>query len=103
MGGHVVQGHVDAAGGVLNITPGEGQHVFRFEVPAGYDRYLVDKGSIAVDGVSLTVVRPSAGAFDAYVVSHTFQNTNFREMAVDQPVNLEFDILSKYVERLVGR
>jgi riboflavin synthase len=101
MGGHIVQGHVDGVGTLLNILPREGERVFRFASPDGFDRYLVDKGAIAVDGISLTVTRPSAGAFDTHIVPHTFENTNLKSLQVDAPVNMEFDILIKYVERLV--
>jgi riboflavin synthase len=103
MGGHIVQGHVDAIGELFQVTPGETQHVFRFGAPEGFDRYLVDKGSVAVEGISLTVVRPSAGAFDTFIVPHTYENTNLRTLQHGDPVNMEFDVLSKYVERLVGR
>ncbi len=102
IGGHIVQGHVDGVGSCLNITQAEGSWVFRFGAPDGCDRYLVDKCSVAVDGISLTVVRPTAGAFDAWIVPHTFENTNLRDMKRDQPVNMEFDLLFKYVERLVS-
>jgi riboflavin synthase len=101
MGGHIVQGHVDGVGSLLNISEKGTDKVFRFGVPENCDRYLVDKGSIAIDGISLTIVRPSAGAFDTSIVPHTFQNTNLKTIRVDQPVNLEFDILVKYVEKLV--
>lgn len=103
MGGHIVQGHVDGMGVVLSIAPGETEHVFRFAVPEGFDRYLVDKASIAVDGISLTIVRPSAGAFSAFIVPHTLQHTNMRDMGADQNVNMEFDILFKYMEKIVSR
>lgn len=103
MGGHIVQGHVDGVGECLNIRQEEECKVFRFGTPTGgFDRYLADKCSIAVDGISLTVVRPSAGAFDAWIIPHTLQHTNLGTMQVGQAVNMEFDILYKYVERLIG-
>lgn len=103
MGGHIVQGHVDGVGECLNIVDREDSKVFRFGTPEGYDRYLADKCSIAIEGISLTVVKPTAGAFDVWVVPHTFEHTNFKLMRPDQLVNMEFDILYKYVERLMGR
>lgn len=103
MGGHIVQGHVDGVGVCLSIHDAEGGKMFRFGTPEGYDRYLADKCSIAVDGISLTVVRPSAGGFSVAVIPHTLENTNFGTMVEDQPVNMEFDILYKYVERLIAR
>lgn len=103
MGGHIVQGHVDGVGTCLNIADMEGGKMFRFATPEGYDRYLADKCSIAIDGISLTVVRPSAGAFGVAVIPHTLEHTNMGVMVEDQPVNVELDILFKYVERLMGR
>ncbi len=101
MGGHIVQGHVDGLGAVLGIKPEGESRVFRFEVPSGYDRYLIGKGSVAVDGISLTTVNPSAGAFSSHVVPHTLEHTNLSSLKEGDSVNLEFDLLAKYIEKML--
>lgn len=101
-GGHIVQGHVDATGEVISAAPVEGATVVRFRVPAGFQRYLIDKGSIAVDGVALTVVSPTGPEFDAWIIPHTLTETNLGDRRPGDRVNLEFDVLAKYVERLMG-
>jgi riboflavin synthase len=100
-GGHVVQGHVDATGEVVSVTPNENSSVIRFRVPAGSERYLIDKGSITIDGISLTVVSPEGPEFDTWIIPHTIENTNLKERKAGDRVNLEFDVLAKYVERLL--
>jgi riboflavin synthase len=101
LGGHIVQGHVDATG-VFESRRSEGEfEVLRFRVPPEFDRYLIDKGSIAIDGVSLTVVQPEQGAFDVWAIPHTLANTNLGSLSEGAKVNLEFDVLAKYVEKLV--
>ncbi|HVT12798.1 MAG TPA: riboflavin synthase [Fimbriimonadaceae bacterium] len=101
-GGHIVQGHVDATGEVVSISPAENSTAFRFRVPPGSERYLIDKGSITVDGISLTVVKPEGNEFDAWIIPHTLANTNLGERAAGDRVNLEFDALARYVERLLA-
>ena len=101
LGGHVVQGHVDATG-VFEGSSVEGNSVvMRFRAPSGYGRYLIDKGSVAVEGVSLTVVRPVGDAFEVWVIPHTLDRTNLGGLGPGDRVNLEFDVLAKYVERLL--
>jgi len=100
-GGHIVQGHVDATGKVVSRRE-EGEFtVFRFAVPVAYDRYLIDKGSVAIDGISLTVVEPEKGEFDVWIIPHTLQHTTLSGRQAGDPVNLEFDALAKYVEKLI--
>ena len=101
LGGHIVQGHVDCVGKVVGIEPKEKYAEFRFEAPAEFDRYLVDKGSVVVDGISLTVVNPKDGVFSVWVIPHTAQNTNLSSRKVGDRINLEFDAIAKYVEKLV--
>ncbi len=101
-GGHVVQGHVDATGTVASVRPVENSVVFRFQAPSLFDRYLIDKGSVTVDGISLTVVEPVDGAFDVWVIPHTLDVTNLGERVAGDLVNLEFDVMAKYVEKLMG-
>lgn len=104
-GGHVVQGHVDGTGTIVAITPSEHWTVVRFSIPAALSRYLVDKGSITVDGVSLTVAAVSAveaaeGWAEVSLIPTTLQETNLGTLDVGAPVNLEVDVIAKYVERL---
>ena len=102
LGGHYVQGHVDAVGRVQSVeAEGEGLRVF-VEAPDEVLRYCVDKGSIAVDGVSLTVAELAEDAFAVALVPHTLEATTLSTLAPGREVNLEVDVLAKYVERLVG-
>jgi riboflavin synthase len=103
LGGHLVQGHVDGVTRVLDRTPvGEGEEV-RIELPADLERYVVEKGSIAVDGVSLTVAGVGPGWFAVALVPHTLEVTTLGERRPGDPVQLEVDVVAKYVERLVVR
>jgi riboflavin synthase len=102
-GGHIVQGHVDATGTLLSITAADNASVLRFQAPKVYDRYLIDKGSIAIDGISLTIVDPKDGVFEVWVIPHTLHETNLAELKPGDDVNLEFDVVAKYVERLTAR
>jgi riboflavin synthase len=103
LGGHYVQGHVDAVGRVQSVeAEGEGLRVF-VEAPEAVLRYCVEKGSVAVDGVSLTVAELSEDAFGVVLVPHTIEATTLSEVRPGQRVNLEADVLAKYVERLVSR
>ena len=101
LGGHMVQGHVDCVGKLVSITH-EGEFaVFRWTYPAEYAALVVPKGSVAVDGVSLTVVDPEPGAFGAALIPETLRRTNLGTANIGSPVNLEFDMIAKYVHRLV--
>jgi riboflavin synthase len=103
LGGHYVQGHVDGVGRIQSVeAEGEGLRVF-VEAPAGVLRYCVEKGSIAVDGVSLTVAELGDDAFAVALVPHTLEATTLSELRPGQEVNLEADVLAKYVERLISR
>jgi riboflavin synthase len=103
LGGHLVQGHVDGVAKVLErTTVGDGEEV-RVELPADLDRYVVEKGSIAVDGVSLTVAGVGPGWFSVALVPHTLEVTTLGDRRPGDPVQLEVDVVAKYVERLVSR
>ncbi|MCA3748704.1 MAG: riboflavin synthase [Rubrobacter sp.] len=105
-GGHLVQGHVDGVGEVLDVRPEGGAEIWTFGAPEGVLRYTVEKGSICVDGISLTVVSVKDNAFTVSILPQTKQRTNLRELGVGEKVNLEADLIGKYVERLlphVGR
>ena len=101
-GGHLVQGHVDGTGSIVSVTPEEGATVFRFRVPDSGAKYLIDKGSIAVDGVSLTVVEPEGSEFNTWIIPHTLANTNLGSRRAGDAVNVEYDVMAKYAERLLG-
>jgi riboflavin synthase len=103
LGGHVVQGHVDGTGAVLSVT-GDG-FARRLRVAAGDDvlRYVVEKGSIAVDGVSLTVAELDGESFTVSLIPETLLRTNLGKAQAGTTVNLEVDVLAKYVEKLIGR
>ncbi|MCC6728906.1 MAG: riboflavin synthase [Chthonomonadales bacterium] len=104
LGGHFVQGHVDDTGHVAAMRSEGRAHVFGIAASPGVLRYVVEKGSIAVDGISLTVAGLDDRGFRVWVIPHTFANTNLHARHVGDRVNLEVDLLAKYVERLlVGR
>lgn len=99
--GHVVQGHVDGTGVVLSRTPGEAWESVRFGLPAELARFVAEKGSIAVDGVSLTVTAVGPDWFEVGLIPETLRATTLGGKAAGDPVNLEVDVLAKYVARLL--
>jgi riboflavin synthase len=103
MGGHYVQGHVDGVGTVRRVDPeGVGARMW-FDAPPEVVPYIVEKGSIAVEGTSLTVAAVEDGRFAVALVPHTLEATTLGALEAGDPVNLEADVLAKYVERLLGR
>ncbi len=100
--GHIVQGHVDGTGAVLTRTPGAAWESFRFSLPPELSRYVAEKGSIAVDGVSLTVTAVGDDWFEVGLIPETLRATVLGGRAVGDPVNLEVDVLAKYTERLLS-
>lgn len=103
LGGHLVQGHVDAVAEVVSTAPeGDGCRM-RLRVPAGLDRYLVEKGSVTVDGVSLTVAAIEGDEFEVALIPHTLDVTTLGARESGDRVNLEVDVLAKYLERLTRR
>ncbi len=102
LSGHFVFGHVDGIGTLASITPEGGSALYRFALPAGMARFLVEKGSIAVDGVSLTVFACRRGSFTVSVIPHTAAVTTLGAMRPGRRVNLETDMLARYVERAVA-
>lgn len=101
-GGHVVQGHVDGTARILARTPGERWEVVRFELPAALARYVVEKGSITVDGVSLTVSAIGDDWFEVSLIPTTLELTTLGSKQVGDRVNLEVDVLAKYVEKMLA-
>ena len=103
MGGHIVQGHVDGTGRIMSTKRDGDSTIFRIRVPKRLNRYIVEKGFVAVDGISLTVVKIGASSFTLAVIPYTLKNTNLAALSVGDRVNLEADILAKYVESLLDR
>ncbi|MFZ2259869.1 riboflavin synthase alpha chain [Luteococcus japonicus] len=101
-GGHVVQGHVDGTARILARTPGERWELVRFELPAGLARYVVEKGSITVDGVSLTVSAIGEDFFEVSLIPTTLELTTLGSKQVGDRVNLEVDVFAKYVEKMLA-
>lgn len=102
MGGHIVQGHVDGTGTVTGLTPEADCYIMEIAAPPALTPYIVEKGFIAVDGISLTVVQRAGCRFTISVIPFTMQQTNLNERGVGDAVNLEADILAKYVESLLA-
>jgi riboflavin synthase len=100
-GGHIVQGHVDGVGEVLGVRPEGDAEIWEFMAPEEVLRYTVEKGSVCVDGISLTVVSVGEDSFTVSILSQTRANTNLKELKVGDRVNLEADVIGKYVERLL--
>jgi riboflavin synthase len=107
LGGHIVQGHVDGTGVIIARTPAAGSDVVRISVPAGLSRYVIEKGSVAVDGISLTISALSPPGDDAWLeislIPETLQRTTLGTKGPGDVVNLEVDMIAKYVERLLAR
>jgi riboflavin synthase len=100
-GGHIVQGHVDGVGEVLRVRPEGEAEIWEFAAPDSVLRYAVEKGSVCVDGISLTLVSIEEGSFTVSILPQTRANTNLAELGVGDRVNLEADVIGKYVERLL--
>jgi len=102
LGGHVVAGHVDGTSEVVSVVTAGDSWTFTFGLPPALARYAVEKGSIAVDGISLTIAALGEGSFDVAVIPHTFAQTTLGDRRAGDRVNLEVDVLGKYVERLLA-
>lgn len=97
--GHMVQGHVDKVGECIDIQDMDGSWYYRFRYEAAPEHLLVDKGSVCVNGVSLTVVNPTEDEFSVAIIPYTYEHTNFHQFTVGAQVNLEFDIIGKYIAK----
>jgi riboflavin synthase len=102
LGGHMVQGHVDTVGTLVSIASEGDFALYRWSYPAEYSELIVNKGSIAVDGVSLTIVDPDASTFGAALIPETLRRTNLGTASLGDRVNLEFDMIAKYVRNLTA-
>ncbi len=102
LGGHLVQGHVDGVGVIVERVPSEKWEIVRVSLPDALSRYVVEKGSITVDGVSLTVVEAAPDSFTISLIPTTLELTTLGRKGPGDPVNLEVDVVAKYVERMIG-
>ena len=102
LGGHFVQGHIDTTARVLGFGKVNADHRLEIEMPPEFTGYVAFKGSIAIDGISLTVAEVGAKSFTVWIIPHTLAQTNLRTKSAGDLVNLEFDLLAKYVERLLA-
>ena len=100
LGGHIVTGHIDCCGKLARSETRSGNRILEFTLPAEHARYLVEKGSVAIDGISLTVNRVSDHGFSVNIIPHTFSRTTLAGLKPGDEVNIETDIIGKYVERL---
>jgi riboflavin synthase len=100
--GHMVQGHVDSPAKCILRENLEGSWVFRFEFPESFRNLIIEKGSIAVNGVSLTCFDVTHNAFSVAIIPYTYDNTNIRDLFPESLVNIEFDLIGKYVERMMN-
>jgi riboflavin synthase len=103
VGGHLVQGHVDATATILGVRAEGDAKIYRFGVAAGLMRYIVEKGSVAVDGISLTVVEAAARSFTVSLLAYTLAHTTLGRKGAGARVNIEVDLMAKYAERLLAR
>ena len=102
LGGHIVSGHVDCTGRLSRSENRSGNHQLQFTLPPEHARYLVEKGSVTIDGISLTVNAVSKDGFSVNIIPHTYSNTTLAQLRVGDKVNIETDIIGKYVERLTS-
>ena len=99
MDGHMVQGHVDTVVQCLSVNELDGSWEYRFSLPTEYRQLIVDKGSVSINGVSLTVVDPTEESFGVAIIPYTYEHTNFNSFKIGHDVNIEFDIIGKYVAK----
>jgi len=101
--GHIVQGHVDQTATCINLTEREGSWEYTFQYDASLGNVTVEKGSVTVNGISLTVVNSKSDSFSVAIIPYTYEHTNLQQVKLGGMVNLEFDIIGKYVARLMGK
>lgn len=100
--GHLVQGHVDTGAVCVNRQNQDGSWLFRFEYPESFNKLIIEKGSIAINGISLTCFEVTGNAFTVAIIPYTFENTNIRDLQTGSIVNIEFDLIGKYVARMIS-
>lgn len=102
LGGHIVSGHIDCVGKLTNIEKLSDFYNLTFEIPENYSKYIVYKGSVAISGISLTIAKTTDNIFKVAIIPHTYQNTNLKNTKIGDFVNIETDILGKYVEKMLS-
>ncbi len=102
LGGHLVSGHIDAVGEILDIIPQKDAHIFKIGFPRKYSSLIIEKGSMAVEGISLTVIEVLENFFTVGIIPYTWENTNLKNKTVKDPLNLEFDLIGKYVQKILN-
>ncbi len=100
--GHIVQGHVDQVGKCISMEEQEGSWVFTIEYDSSLGNVTIEKGSITINGISLTVINSQSNKFSVAIIPYTFEHTNMQFLKIGSSVNLEFDVIGKYVARLIG-
>jgi riboflavin synthase len=100
--GHIVQGHVDQTGKCVSVEEQNGSWIFTFEYDPSQSNVTIEKGSITINGVSLTVVDSKKGGFSVAIIPYTYEHTTFHELSPGATVNLEFDVIGKYVQRITS-
>ncbi len=103
LGGHIVQGHVDTTGKISDITAMQEHTIFKIEIPYGNGKFTVEKGSIAIDGISLTINQIERNILSFNIIPHTIENTNLKHRKIGDIVNIEFDIVGKYIINAVEK
>ncbi len=102
LGGHLVSGHIDCIGEILDIIPKQDSHIFKIQFSSRYTPLVIQKGSIAVEGISLTVIDVGENYFTVGIIPYTWENTNLKNKRVNDSVNLEFDLIGKYVQKMLS-
>jgi riboflavin synthase len=101
-GGHIVSGHVDGLAKLISLRPEDGSHRLQFETPSGFEKFVAPKGSVTLNGISLTVNEVIGKVFGVNIIPHTWNVTNFRNLKVGDDVNFEVDVIARYVARQMG-
>jgi riboflavin synthase len=101
--GHLVQGHIDTTAAVLAVERKGSDHRIEIELPSSFQQYVVFKGSVAVDGISLTVAELYPASFALWIIPHTWEETNLHRLTLGARLNLEFDLIAKYIERMLPK
>ncbi len=103
LAGHIVQGHIDEVGKLEKIGKSDNSQIVQISIPQNLAKYIVEKGSIAINGISLTIIKKGKNYFTVGIIPHTLINTNFHTLKTGDPVNIEVDVLAKYVENLLKK
>jgi riboflavin synthase len=101
--GHIVQGHIDGVGEIITITPEGNSHILEIKITPKLSKYLVDKGSVALNGISLTIIKATQNSFTVGIIPYTMEHTMLQYAKVGDMVNVETDVLAKYVEKLLNK